>query len=212
MEDLFALFAGIFIAAIIFMIIAIAIAVVMLVFGISNLTKRKKRMNEMAAAGTPYFTNGTVADLRCSNRQNKKGTILNYYEVALHFVGADQLNHRAFIGILTPMPLNLSVGMTLPLAVFIQPVLQPSASATDPYRGADGMLPPQIEPRTWLERPIDETGTVMLQEHYYDAVQSAEKKNKTNLIIGWVLIGIVILRVALYLISLGASVFENVMR
>ena len=55
------------------------------------------------------------------------------------------------------------------------------------------MLPPQVALCTWLGRPIDETGTVMFADDYRNAVTQAEKKNKTDLIVGLVLTGILLL-------------------
>ena len=209
MEDLLKIFVGIAVFGVIIMIIAIAVGVVLMVVGIKLLTNRKKRMQEMQRAGTPYVTAGTVADVRYSQRQNSKGLMLNYYEAALHFTGADHMLHRAFIGFLTPQVMNLQVGMAVQLAVFLNPLTTPSALATDPARGADGMLPPAVEARTWLDRPIDETGTVMLYDDYTAAIEQAEKKNKSNLIAGWALIGIVALRVIGYAISMFANALQN---
>lgn len=209
MDDLLKLIVGLAVFGVIIMIIAIAVGVVLLVVGIKLLTNRKKRMQELQRAGTPYVTAGTVADVRYSQRSTGKGLMLNYYEAALHFTGADGYTHRAFLGIMTPQVMNLQVGMPVQLAVFLNPLIAPSALATDPARGADGMLPPAVEARTWLDRPIDETGTVMLYDDYTAAVEQAEKKNKSNLIVGWALIGIVALRVIGYAISMFASVFQN---
>ena len=188
------LFVGIAMIIVAAVIVQIFLGVIIWLF-----VRRSRRLKELNRAPEPMFCTGTVADLRCAPDPR-----MFVYFFSLHYPGADGQTHRAFLGIRTPIALNAQVGMPVQLAVFLNPVITPSPSALDPMRGADGMLPPQVELCTWLGRPIDETGTVMFADDYRNAVTQAEKKNKTDLIVGLVLTGILLL----HLIGAAVSLLQ----
>ena len=195
MDSLFKLFAGLVLASVLIAVTIALISVVMLVIGITMLVKRKKRIQELEAARCPDYYSGIVADSRCTPDYNEHGVSLYYYALALHYPTPDDQMHRAFLGIRTFTPLNVQNGMPVQLAAFPAPLQPPAPGAFDPARGADGMLPPQVEICTWFDKPIDETYTVMLTDDYQSALQNAERKNRIALIVGWVLIGLVMMRV-----------------
>ncbi len=187
---LFALGAIVILAA----LLAVAAGAALLTTGIVLLVKRRRRILALQKAEYPAFCTAAVADMRCFQRMQQKGGMQNEFDYALHFTGEDGMQHRAFLAIITPLSMNLQVGYTVSVAVFSEPLIEPSVSALDPYRGMDGRLPEFIETRTWLDVPVDETGTVMLADDYQRAVGRAKQKNKTALIVGWILLGITGLR------------------
>ena len=84
-------------------------------------------------------------------------------ELALAYIGADGLQHRAFLSVQTPAYWNVQIGQMLDIAVFPRPLTEVSPLAFDPSRGADGALPEQVIPVRFNNVPLDETGTVMLE-------------------------------------------------
>lgn len=210
MESLWNLLVGIVLASVIIMIVSVAISIIMLVLAINILNKRKHRIADLEKAANPYFFSGTVADMRCTQEPLSGGAAQLYYAFALHYTAEDGTLRRALLGVRTMTPMNITVGSTVQLAVFAMPLIQPSPQAFDPMRGADGMLPPQVELCTWMDRPIDETGTVMLYDDYQAALDNAHRKNRTGQIIGWVLIVFVILRVVTLFGSGIMSYFRHI--
>ena len=190
MDVLAEIILGLLFVGIVMIIVWVVIGLIMLGIIIWLFVRRSRRLKELNRAPEPMFCTGTVADLRCAPDPR-----MFLYFFSLHYPGADGQIHRAFVAVRTPAALNAQVGMPVQLAVFLNPVITPSPSALDPMRGADGMLPPQVALCTWLRRPIDETGTVMFADDYRNAITQAEKKNKTDLIVGLVLTGILLLRV-----------------
>lgn len=203
LDALFGVVAGMVVFSVIMLIVLAAINLALLVLGIILLNKASRGKQDLAKIEHAAYCTATVADLRFLYARTASGAMTNQYEMALQFTGADGLGHRAFLGIQTPQGMNLTVGSQTPIAVLPQPVIQPSMQAFDPARGADGKLPPVIDFCRFYELPIDETGTVMLTADHQKAVSTVSSKIRTQTIVGWVLIGLAIMRLLVFLGNLA---------
>ncbi|MBR5405443.1 MAG: hypothetical protein K6E36_04645 [Oscillospiraceae bacterium] len=94
------------------------------------------------------------------------GTDAARVQLAVRFTGRDGQQHRAFLGVPQPAEKPYQVGGRVPLWLFPVPVIQPDTEALEPGRGADGKISGAIRFCSFMGKPVDETGTVMLREDY----------------------------------------------
>ena len=141
--------------------------------GLAYLSERKKRLAAVAGTAESYVVNGRIADLETVPIHEKNG-VQYHHKFAVRYADENQTERRAYLGMTTTTPLPCRVGDPIPLRIFPKPVLTPLADAFDPARGADGKLPGLIAFRSWLGRPVDETGTVMPEEDYIQLMKDLE--------------------------------------
>lgn len=219
MENLFAGIVGelvitVFRILIIFIISVIAGALIAAVAGggLGYLSERKKRLNAVAKTADSYVVNGKIADAEAVTI-HEKDTVRYHHKFAVRYADENNTERRAYLGISTTTPLPYRVGDPIPLRIMPVPVLTPLADAFDPNRGADGKLPGLIAFRSWLGRPVDETGTVMPEEDYIQLMKDLEAaaENDRSRAFRWFILGSALTLLAiLMLASCGNSVIEEV--
>lgn len=221
MENLFAGIVGelvitVFRILIIFIISVIAGALIAAVAGggLGYLSERKKRLNAVAKTADSYVVNGKIADAEAVTI-HEKDTVRYHHKFAVRYADENNTERRAYLGISTTTPLPYRVGDPIPLRIMPVPVLTPLADAFDPNRGADGKLPGLIAFRSWLGRPVDETGTVMPEEDYIQLMKDLEAaaENDRSRAFRWFILGSALTLLAiLMLASCGNSVIDEAAR
>ncbi len=143
--------------------------------GISKISERRQRKKALAKTEGSYVVSGTIADAETITTQTENGTQY-HHKYAVRYDDDNGTPRRAYLGITTTTPLPYRIGEAVPLRIFQTPVLQPLADAYDPARGSDGRLPGLIAFRSWLGRPVDETGTVMREEDFIPLAKDLEEQ------------------------------------
>lgn len=180
--------------------------------GLGYLSERKKRLAAAAKTADSYVVNGRIADAETVT-VHEKDTVKYHHKFAVRYADENNTERRAYLGISTTTPLPCRIGDMIPLRIMPTPVLEPLADAFDPSRGADGKLPGLIAFRSWLGRPVDETGTVMPEEDYIQLMKDLESaaENDRSRAFRWFILGSALTLLAiLMLASCGNSVIEEV--
>ncbi len=180
--------------------------------GLGYLSERKKRLDAVAKTADSYVVNGKIADAEAVTI-HEKDTVRYHHKFAVRYADENNTERRAYLGISTTTPLPYRVGDPIPLRIMPVPVLTPLADAFDPNRGADGKLPGLIAFRSWLGRPVDETGTVMPEEDYIQLMKDLEAaaENDRSRAFRWFILGSALTLLAILMLSsCGHSVIENV--
>lgn len=180
--------------------------------GLGYLSERKKRLDAVAKTADSYVVNGKIADAEAVTI-HEKDTVRYHHKFAVRYADENSTERRAYLGISTTTPLPYRVGDPIPLRIMPVPVLTPLADAFDPNRGADGKLPGLIAFRSWLGRPVDETGTVMPEEDYIQLMKDLEAaaENDRSRAFRWFILGSALTLLAILMLSsCGHSVIENV--
>lgn len=180
--------------------------------GLGYLSERKKRLDAVAKTADSYVVNGRIADAEAVTI-HEKDTVRYHHKFAVRYADENNTERRAYLGISTTTPLPYRVGDPIPLRIMPVPVLTPLADAFDPNRGADGKLPGLIAFRSWLGRPVDETGTVMPEEDYIQLMKDLEAaaENDRSRAFRWFILGSALTLLAILMLSsCGHSVIENV--
>lgn len=147
--------------------------------GLGYLSERKKRLAASARTADSYVVNGRISDAEAVPIHDRSETQY-HHKFSVRYTDDNNTERRAYLGIRTTTPLPYRVGDPIPLRIFPEPVLTPLADAFDPTRGADGKLPGLIAFRSWLGRPVDETGTVMPEEDYIQLMKDLESEAETD--------------------------------
>ncbi|MBR3446977.1 MAG: hypothetical protein IKH27_04145 [Oscillospiraceae bacterium] len=180
--------------------------------GLGYLSERKKRLDAVAKTADSYVVNGKIADAEAVTI-HEKDTVRYHHKFAVRYADENNTERRAYLGISTTTPLPYRVDDPIPLRIMPVPVLTPLADAFDPNRGADGKLPGLIAFRSWLGRPVDETGTVMPEEDYIQLMKDLEAaaENDRSRAFRWFILGSALTLLAILMLSsCGHSVIENV--
>ena len=98
--------------------------------------------------------------------------------LAVRFPGSDGTDHRALLGIPSAAECGFSVGSPVTLRLLAAPVIEPAADALDPMRCADGKISGSIRFCSFMGKPVDETGTVMLESDYQAFLTESEEKQR----------------------------------
>lgn len=182
--------------------------------GLAYLSERKKRLAAAAGTADSYVVNGRISDAE-TVPIHEKDSVQYHHKLAVRYADENNTERRAYLGITTTTPLPCRVGDPIPLRIFPKPVLTPLADAFDPTRGADGKLPGLIAFRSWLGRPVDETGTVMPEEDYIQLMKDLESaaENDRSRAFRWFILGSALTLLAiLMLTSCGHSVIDEAAR
>ena len=217
MEELITTFGEFFFAAAVTVVLVtlVTIAAISLIMtvaggGIAKLSERKHRRTAIAKTEDSYVVSGTIADAEAITTQEENGTHY-HHKYAVRYDDDNGTPRRAYLGITTTTPLPYRIGEAVPLRIFRVPVLQPLADAYAPARGTDGKLPGLIAFRSWLGRPVDETGTVMREEDFIplskDLDEQAEHDRSSAF--RWFVLGGALALTAILLMSCTADSIIN---
>lgn len=161
---------------------------IMLIFGLAGCAvavfrDRSRRRKAVAQTAASYPAEGVILDAKLV--QDPPG-IQNplHYKYSIRYADSSGAQHRALIGISTNTPLQYAAGQAIPLRVLQQSLIVPDADAFNPNRSASGIIDCPVSFRKWLGKPIDETGTVMLEHDYNEVLAELEKKSRSQQIAG----------------------------
>lgn len=119
---------------------------------------------------------GILTDVSAVPAEEGHETPLNY-RLAVRFTGSDGADHRVLLGIPSAEKCGFAVGSPVTLRLLSAPVIEPAADALDPMRCADGKISGSIRFCSFMGKPVDETGTVMLESDYQAFLaESGEKQ------------------------------------
>lgn len=164
---------------IILAILLFSAVITLLGCAIACIADKNRRNKALEQTNGGFTTTGVFSDVQCVY-DTEKSWQPYHFKLAIQFQGADGGWHRAFIGITTSVQLQFQPGQQVALHILPTPVIQADASAFDPNRGADGKISGIINFRKWMDKPIDETGTVMLESDYQDFVTESQNKIKRD--------------------------------
>ncbi len=190
---------------ILFILLCLFIAIVFALGAacIALFRERKRLLDAKHKTVASYATDGVILDARLVQDQSTPASPLhNKYSIL--YSDSTGVQHRAFIGIDSNVPLKYTIDDTVQLHLFQQSVIVPDARAFDPNRGQNGKIDCAISFRKWLNKPIDETGTVMLEQDYLELEQEIERNLSSRQKLGWLMI---FLSAVSFLITFGI-VFE----
>lgn len=140
-------------------------------------TKAKKQLQSLSALA---IADGIISDVRTqANPQNPRQTC---WEIAVEYQNADGVPRTAFFAQYSFVPLPISMGQTVSLAMFPQPLTTVPQEVLDPHRGVNGKLPQQIYMQQWMGVPMDETASVMFRSDHEKLLQEFGKRKKRRLI------------------------------
>lgn len=205
-----------FLMSMIFRMLVLTVAVTLIISAcvtaiggvVSNFSERKKRREALRKTTGAVPAEGFLADVRMADVPERSQKQF-HYKLSVHYRDTSNTVRRALIGVVSKYPIAFQEGQSIPLRIFRQPLLQPLPDAYDPSRGADGRLPSVIAFRSWLGRPVDETGTVMREEDFVsvtmDLQQKIERSRKALLI--WIIAGVIgnLLTIRMALLMIGAD-------
>ncbi|MBP0987753.1 MAG: hypothetical protein J6S92_05685 [Oscillospiraceae bacterium] len=174
---------GIFLLAML-LLFGISFVFGMAAAGIAAFRERKRRIAARAKAAASYPADGVVLDTQLVQDSPVMPSLL-HYKYSIRYTDTAGALHRALIGITTGTPLHYAPGEAIPLHIFQQSVIVPDAEAFNPQRCATGRIDCPISFRKWLDKPIDETGTVMLAHDYQALSDDLEKKIRSLQTAGW---------------------------
>lgn len=152
--------------------------------GIASLRERKRRIEARAKTAASYSADGVILDAQLVQDSPVMPSLL-HYKYSIRYADTEGALHRALIGITTGTPLHYAPGEAIPLHIFQQSVIVPDAEAFNPQRCATGRIDCPVSFRKWLDKPIDETGTVMLAHDYQALSDDLEKKIRSLQTAGW---------------------------
>lgn len=164
--------------------------------------ERKRRIAALDKTAASYPVGGIVLDAQLL--QDLPGTSNPmHHKYSLRYTDVSGAMHRAFIGMSSHTPLYFTIGEAVPLRIFQQSVIVPDSDAFNPSRGTDGRLDCPISFRKWLGKPVDETGTVMLERDYQDIIFELNRTISSRQTAGWLLL---IAAALTFLIAAGALI------
>lgn len=169
---------------VILLILCISVVIGLFAAGIASFRERKRLLAARQKTAASYPTDGVILDAQLI--QEPPTTIHPlHYKYSIRYTDSMGVQHRAFIGISSNSPLQYAPGDAVRLQLFQQSVIVPDAYAFDPNRGKSGMIDCLISFRKWLDQPIDETGTVMLERHYQEIDAEINQKLVSRQRAGW---------------------------
>lgn len=174
---------GIFLLAML-LLFGISFVFGMAAAGIAAFRERKRRIAAREKTAASYPADGVILDAQLVQDSPVMPSLL-HYKYSIRYADTEGALHRALIGITTGTPLHYTPGEAIPLHIFQQSVIIPDAEAFNPQRCATGRIDCPISFRKWLDKPIDETGTVMLAHDYQALSDELERKIKSQLTAGW---------------------------
>ena len=149
--------------------------------------ERKRKLAALDKTAACYPVSGVILDAQLI--RDLPGTAdPMHHKYSVRFTDVSGNTHRAFIGMSSFTPLVFSVGEAVELRIFQQSVIVPDTDAFNPNRGASGRIDCKISFRKWLDKPVDETGTVMLEKDYQDLSFELERSVKSQQTAGWLLL------------------------
>ncbi|MBR5362971.1 MAG: hypothetical protein IK134_06585 [Oscillospiraceae bacterium] len=174
---------GIFLLAML-LLFGISFVFGMAAAGIAAFRERKRRIAAREKNAASYPADGVVLDAQLVQDSPVMPSLL-HYKYSIRYADTAGALHRALIGITTGTPLHYAPGEAIPLHIFQQSVIIPDAEAFNPQRCATGRIDCPISFRKWLDKPIDETGTVMLAHDFQALSDDLEKKIRSLQTAGW---------------------------
>lgn len=153
--------------------------------GIASFRERKRLLTAKAKTAASYAADGIIMDAQLIQ---EPPTVTNplHYKYSIRYQDTAGTLHRALIGISSNHPLNYCAGEAIRLHLFQQSVIVPDAYAFNPNRSSSGIIDCLISFRKWLDKPIDETGTVMLEKDYLELSAELEQKIASRQRMGWI--------------------------
>lgn len=153
--------------------------------GIASFRERKRIIAAKRKTAASYPAAGVILDAKLVQDPPYVKNPL-HYKYSIRYADLSGVQHRAFIGISTYAPLMYAPGQAVEVHLFQESVIVPDANAFDPARGTAGMIDCPISFRKWLDKPVDETGTVMLEHDYQELAADFDKKIQSRNTAGWI--------------------------
>lgn len=165
---------------------------IMLILGLAGcavavLRDRNRRRKAIAQTAASYPAEGVILDAKLVQDPPGSPNPL-HYKYSIRYADSSGAQHRALIGISTNKPLQYAAGQAIPLQILQQSLIVPDSDAFNPNRCTSGIIDSPVSFRKWLGKPIDETGTVMLEHDYKEVLAGLEKKILSQQIAGILMI------------------------
>ncbi|MCQ2433631.1 MAG: hypothetical protein MJ062_00135 [Oscillospiraceae bacterium] len=120
-----------------------------------------------------------------------------HYKYALEYYDADVNLCHTYLGITSNQPLQIAVGMKLPLRIVEKPLLRVSQETLEGVRSASERLPAQVHFHEWENAPLDETATIMMEQDYQRIRSTMNSRIRTRgrtafflILFGVILVGV----------------------
>ena len=163
-----------------------------LIFGfagvaVGSFRDSKRRANAISQTVASYPAEGIILDAQLV--QDPPGTAEPlHYKYSIRYADTSGTPHRALLGISSREPIYFAAGQAVQLHILQQSVIVPDTDAFNPARSATGTIDCPVSFRKWLGKPIDETGTVMLETDYQAVTAQMEKEQKSRHTLGIIMI------------------------